>query len=50
MDKGVRDAAARGATAISGVEMFLTQAAAQLELFWGKRLDEDELRPLLPRS
>lgn len=44
----LRTAAAAGAIAVSGVEMFLAQAAAQLELFVGRRLAADELRELLP--
>lgn len=40
----LRDAVAAGAIAVSGIEMFLTQAAAQVELFTGQRLDEAELR------
>lgn len=33
----LREAAARGATRVSGVEHFLAQARAQLSLFWGDR-------------
>lgn len=33
----LREASARGATLVSGVEHFLAQARAQLELFWGER-------------
>lgn len=38
------DAAAAGAVPISGLEMFLTQAAEQLEVFLGDRPDEETLR------
>jgi shikimate 5-dehydrogenase len=40
-------AAAAGAVAIPGVEMFLTQAQAQVQLFTGERLPEAELRGFL---
>ncbi len=43
----LRDAAAAGAIAIPGAEMFLTQAAAQIELFTGTYLPESELRTFL---
>jgi 3-dehydroquinate dehydratase/shikimate dehydrogenase len=42
--RDVRDA---GGTAVPGIEMFLTQAAEQLGLFLGSRVDEDELRRFL---
>ena len=45
--KFLRDAAAAGAIAIPGSEMFLTQAAAQVELFTGKCLLEAELATFL---
>lgn len=35
----LREAAARGAETISGVEHFLAQARAQLALFWGERAE-----------
>ena len=41
------DAAAAGAVPVSGVEMFLTQAAEQVRLFTGQRPDESELRRFL---
>ena len=41
------DAAAAGATAIAGAEMFLTQAAAQVQLFTGERPAEADLRGYL---
>lgn len=44
------DARAEGAVAVPGVEMFLTQAAAQVEHFTGRRLGEDELRRFLAGS
>ncbi|MEQ1634353.1 MAG: type I 3-dehydroquinate dehydratase, partial [Planctomycetota bacterium] len=40
----LRDCEASGAIAIPGAEMFLTQAAAQVELFTGTYLSEGELR------
>lgn len=43
----LRDAARAGAIAIPGIEMFLTQAAAQCELFTGSWLGESELRTFL---
>ena len=43
----LRDCEAAGATAIPGAEMFLTQAAAQVELFTGTYLPEGELRAFL---
>ena len=45
--KFLRDAAAAGAIAIPGSEMFLPQAAAQVELFTGKCLLEAELATFL---
>ncbi|MEY4675083.1 MAG: Shikimate dehydrogenase [Planctomycetota bacterium] len=44
------DARAEGAVPVPGVEMFLTQAAAQVEHFTGRRLDEEELRRFLAGS
>ncbi len=41
-------AAAAGAVAIPGAEMFLAQAAAQAALFTGARVGADELRRFLP--
>jgi 3-dehydroquinate dehydratase/shikimate dehydrogenase len=43
----LRDVAAAGGVAIPGGEMFLTQAAAQIELFTGTYLPESELRTFL---
>lgn len=43
----LRDCEAAGAIAIPGAEMFLCQAAAQAELFTGRRPIEDELRAWL---
>ncbi len=43
----LRDAAAAGAVAVPGIEMFLTQARAQVRLFTGHDLPEEELRLFL---
>lgn len=43
----LQDAAAAGAIAIPGAEMFLVQAAAQVQLFTRERLAETELRRFL---
>jgi 3-dehydroquinate dehydratase/shikimate dehydrogenase len=43
----LRDAETAEAVPVSGLEMFLTQAAAQIELFTGSRPQEDELRRYL---
>ncbi len=43
----LRDAAAAGATAVSGVEMFLAQAAAQVRLFTGRDVPAATLRQFL---
>jgi 3-dehydroquinate dehydratase/shikimate dehydrogenase len=40
-------AAASGATPVSGLEMFLTQAREQVRLFTGEQLVEDELRAFM---
>jgi 3-dehydroquinate dehydratase/shikimate dehydrogenase len=44
----LEDARAAGAIALSGVDMFLGQAAAQVELFTGQRLSAADLAELLP--
>jgi 3-dehydroquinate dehydratase/shikimate dehydrogenase len=41
------EAAAAGARVVSGLELFLVQAAEQLRIFFGERVDEDELRRYL---
>jgi 3-dehydroquinate dehydratase/shikimate dehydrogenase len=46
----LEDAARAGAVAVPGIEMFLTQAARQVELFTGRRLEEAELRLFLAGS
>jgi 3-dehydroquinate dehydratase/shikimate dehydrogenase len=43
----LREAAAAGALPVPGVEMFLAQAAAQVQLFTGGRLDVETLRGFL---
>jgi len=43
----LRAAEQRGAVAVSGIEMFLTQAAEQLALFCGHRPEEADLRRFL---
>jgi 3-dehydroquinate dehydratase/shikimate dehydrogenase len=43
----LRDAVAAGAVAVPGVEMFLAQAAAQVQLFTGARIEVDALRAFL---
>ncbi len=43
----LRDCESAGAIAVPGAEMFLCQAAAQAELFTGRRPAEDELRAWL---
>jgi shikimate 5-dehydrogenase len=47
MTRLLRDCAEHGAIPVAGAEMFLTQAAAQLELFTGQSLAESELRTFL---
>ena len=46
----VKQAKARGCTVITGVEMFVRQAAAQFEQFTGKPASLDELRETLRRG
>lgn len=46
----LRDADAAGASAVSGVEMFLAQAAAQVQLFTGARIEIETLRGFLAGS
>ncbi|MEO0478724.1 MAG: type I 3-dehydroquinate dehydratase [Planctomycetota bacterium] len=46
----LEDAAAAGAVAVSGLEMFLTQAAEQVRIFTGSRPDESTLRRYLAGS
>lgn len=48
--KLLRDAEAAGAVAIPGVDMFLLQARAQVNLFTGKNLSEQVLRGFLAGS
>ncbi|MBL8729768.1 MAG: type I 3-dehydroquinate dehydratase [Planctomycetes bacterium] len=43
----LRDADAAGAVAVSGVEMFLAQAAAQVQLLTGARIEVESLRAFL---
>ena len=43
----LRDVETAEGVPVSGLEMFLTQAAAQIELFTGERPEEDELRRYL---
>jgi shikimate 5-dehydrogenase len=47
MTRLLRDAAAAGAIVVPGAEMFLTQAAVQVDLFTGSVLPESELRSFL---
>lgn len=47
MTRLLRDAAAAGAIVVPGAEMFLTQAAVQIDLFTGSVLPEAELRSFL---
>lgn len=46
----IKQAQARGCTAITGVEMFIRQAAAQFERFTGQSASLDELRETLRRG
>lgn len=46
----LKEAKVRGCVAISGVEMFIRQAAAQFEKFTGKSASLDELRETLRRG
>ena len=43
----LRDAAAAGARTVPGVDMFLAQAAAQVQLFTGGRIEVEVLRGFL---
>jgi 3-dehydroquinate dehydratase/shikimate dehydrogenase len=46
----LKEAKDRGCTTVSGVEMFIRQAAAQFERFTGKTASLDELRETLRRG
>ena len=46
----LRDAESRGCGVVSGVEMFVRQAAAQFELFTGLTPDREQMRELLRKA
>jgi len=46
----IREAKARGAGVITGVEMFVRQAARQFELFTGKAPDLDKMREIVRKA
>jgi 3-dehydroquinate dehydratase/shikimate dehydrogenase len=46
----IKEAKARGCQVVSGVEMFIRQAAMQFELFTGKPADLEEMREILRRA
>ena len=46
----IKQAQGRGCTTITGVEMFIRQAAAQFERFTGQSASLDELRDTLRRG
>jgi 3-dehydroquinate dehydratase/shikimate dehydrogenase len=46
----LKDARERGCRAVSGVEMFIRQAAAQFALFTGKKIELDDIRETLRKG
>jgi 3-dehydroquinate dehydratase / shikimate dehydrogenase len=46
----IKEAKARGCQVVTGVEMFVRQAAMQFELFTGKKADRESMREILRRA
>jgi 3-dehydroquinate dehydratase / shikimate dehydrogenase len=46
----IKEARARGCPVVTGVEMFVRQAAMQFELFTGKKADIESMREILRRA
>lgn len=46
----IKDAKSRGCNTVTGVEMFVRQAAAQFEMFTGKPADVEAMRDILRRA
>jgi 3-dehydroquinate dehydratase/shikimate dehydrogenase len=46
----IKEAKARGCQTVTGVEMFVRQAAMQFELFTGREADVESMREILRRA